>query len=179
MRLDRLTTKTREALAAAQQIAAQLGNPELYPEHLVLALLAQEGGVAVPVVQKAGADPKALSDGLRDRLQQMPTVKGGAEAALNRRTRQLLSDAWAETEGLKDEYTSAEHVLLAVTKQKADDLFKLFQQSGLTRDKLLAALREVRGSQRVTDPEPEGKFQALEKYTRDLTQSARNGRSTR
>ncbi|MDQ3036037.1 MAG: ATP-dependent chaperone ClpB [Myxococcota bacterium] len=176
MRLDRLTTKTREALAAAQQIAAEMGNPELYPEHVVLALLAQDGGVAAPVMQKAGVDPRTMATALRERLASMPKVKGGAEPSLSRRTRQILTDAWAETEALKDEYTSAEHVLIAITKQRGDDLAKLFAQRGLTRDAVLAAVSEVRGSQRVTDPEPEGKYQALEKYTRDLTQAARGGK---
>ena len=176
MRLDRLTTKTREGFAAAQQLANEMGNPELYPEHVLLALLAQEGGVAAPVVQKAGTDPKAMTDALRKRLGEMPKVKGGSDAALSRRTRSVLTDAWTETEAMKDEYTSAEHVLLAIAKQKDDELAKLLAARGVTRDSLLAALREVRGSQRVTDPEPEGKFQALEKYTRDLTKLARAGK---
>ncbi len=176
MRLDRLTTKAREALMAAQQIAAEMGNPELYPEHLVLALLVQDGGLARPIVDKAGADGKALLEQVNKRLATMPKVKGGAEPAMNRRTNKVLTDAWAETEGLKDEYTSAEHVLLAITKQKDDELEKLFRTVGLTRDKLLAALREVRGTQRVTDQEPEAKFQALEKYTRDLTKMAKSGK---
>ena len=176
MRLDRLTTKTREGFAAAQQLANELGNPELYPEHLALALLVQEGGVAAPIVQKAGADPKALIESLRKRLGEMPKVKGGSEAALNRRSRQLLTDAWSETEAMKDEYTSAEHVLLAATKHKDEDLNKLLGQRGVTREKLLDAIREVRGSQRITDTEPEGKFQALDKYTRDLTKMARAGK---
>ena len=176
MRLDRLTTKTREGLAAAQQVANEMGNPELYPEHVVLALLSQEGGVAVPIVQKAGADVRPLVEALRQRLAKMPKVSGGSEPSLARRTRMLLTEAWTETEQLKDEYTSAEHVLLAVTRQRDDELQKLFLAKGLTRDALLGALREVRGAQRVTDPEPEGKFQALEKYARDLTQAARNGK---
>jgi len=161
---------------AAQQIAAEMGNPELYPEHLVLALLVQDGGLARPIVEKAGADAKALLEQVNKRLASMPKVKGGAEPAMNRRTNKVLTDAWAETEGLKDEYTSAEHVLLAITKQKDDELEKLFRGVGLTRDKLLAALREVRGTQRVTDQEPEAKFQALEKYTRDLTKMAKTGK---
>jgi ATP-dependent Clp protease ATP-binding subunit ClpB len=176
MRLDRLTTKAREAVMAASQIAAEMGNPELYPEHLVLALLVQEGGLARPIVEKSGADAKALLEGVNKRLASMPKVKGGGEPAMSRRANKVLTDAWAETEGLKDEYTSAEHVLLAVTKQKDDDLEKLFRSAGLTRDKLLAALREVRGTQRVTDQEPEAKFQALEKYTRDLTKMAKSGK---
>jgi ATP-dependent Clp protease ATP-binding subunit ClpB len=176
MRLDRLTTKAREALMAAQQIAAEMGNPELYPEHVVLALLVQEGGLARPIVDKAGADAKALLEQVNKRLATMPKVKGGAEPAMSRRANKVLTDAWSETEQLKDEYTSAEHVLLAVTKQKDDDLEKVFRAVGLTRDKLLAALREVRGTQRVTDQEPEAKFQALEKYTRDLTKMAKSGK---
>ena len=176
MRLDRLTTKAREAVMAASQIAAEMGNPELYPEHLVLALLVQEGGLARPIVEKSGADAKALLEGVNKRLAAMPKVKGGGEPAMSRRANKVLTDAWAETEGLKDEYTSAEHVLLAVTKQKDDDLEKLFRSAGLTRDKLLAALREVRGTQRVTDQDPEAKFQALEKYTRDLTKMAKSGK---
>jgi ATP-dependent Clp protease ATP-binding subunit ClpB len=176
MRLDRLTTKTREGFAAAQQLANEMGNPELYPEHIVLALLVQEGGVAAPVVQKAGADPKALVDAVKQKLAAMPKVKGGSDAALSRRARQVLTDAWTETEAMKDEYTSAEHVLLAIVKQKDDELAKLFASQRLTKDTLLAALREVRGSQRITDTEPEGKFQALEKYTRDLTKLARTGK---
>ena len=176
MRLDRLTTKTREALMAAQQIAAEMGNPELYPEHLVLALLVQEGGLCKPIVEKSGADAAALTDGINKRLAAMPKVKGGGEPAMNRRTNKVLTEAWSETEGLKDEYTSAEHILLAITKQKDDELEKLFRTTGLTREKVLTALREVRGTQRVTDPEPEGKFQALEKYTRDLTKMAKLGK---
>jgi ATP-dependent Clp protease ATP-binding subunit ClpB len=172
MRLDRLTTKTREGFAAAQQLANEMGNPELYPEHVLLALLAQDGGVAAPVLAKAGADPRAIADAVKRRLGEMPKVKGGSEAALSRRARAVLTDAWTETEAMKDEYTSAEHVLLAIAKQK-DELSKIV---GVSRDALLSSLREVRGSQRITDTEPEGKFQALEKYTRDLTKLARTGK---
>ncbi|MFO0685188.1 MAG: ATP-dependent chaperone ClpB [Sandaracinus sp.] len=176
MRLDRLTTKTREGFAAAQQLANEMGNPELYPEHILLSLLVQDGGVAAPVLQKAGADPKQIVEAVKKRLTDMPKVKGGSEANLSRRARQVLTDAWTETEAMKDEYTSAEHVLLAIAKQKDDDLARLLAGRGLTRDAILAALREVRGSQRITDQEPEGKFQALEKYTRDLTKLARSGK---
>ncbi len=176
MRLDRLTTKAREAVMAAQQIAAEMGHPELYPEHLVLALMVQDGGLARPIVEKTAADAKSLLDQVNKRLAALPKVKGGAEPAMNRRTNKVLTDAWGETEGLKDEYTSAEHILLSITKQKDDELERIFRSVGLTREKLLAALREVRGTQRVTDQEPEAKFQALEKYTRDLTKMAKSGK---
>ncbi len=175
MRLDRLTTKTREALMEAQRAATEAGHPELYPEQMLLALLEQDDGVARAVIQKAGVDGDAIASALRQRLEGMPHVQGGAEPALARRTRELFTQAWTETSTLKDEYTSAEHILLAATRAK-DDVAKLFSDNGLTRDKLAAAVKSVRGAQRVTDPEAEGKFQSLEKYTRDLTASARAGK---
>ncbi len=176
MRLDRLTSKTREGLVAAEQLAAKRTNPELQPEHFLLALLEQEGGVAGPVLQKAGADPRALAKTLGSRLDPMPKVSGGgAEPTISRRLRSLLTDAWSETERLKDEYTSAEHVLLALVKGK-DELKKVFSDAGVGVDRLTGAIQQVRGSQRITDPEAEGKYQALEKYTRDLTADARSGK---
>ena len=177
MRLDRLTTKTREALLSGQTDATKRGNPELYPEHIVVALLEQSGGVAPALVQKAGLDPRALREELTKKLDSMPRVSGGSgtEPALSRRTRELMTRAWTETEALKDEYTSSEHVLLAALALR-DELTKTLEKAGLTKDKLVAALQEVRGTQRVTDPDAEGRFQALEKYTRDLTAAARAGK---
>jgi ATP-dependent Clp protease ATP-binding subunit ClpB len=174
MRLDRLTTKTREALMASQRNATERKNPELLPAHFLLALLDQDGGVVLPIVQKAGADPRALARDLGARVEALPRVDGGAEPALSRKMKSLLGGAWEETEKLKDEYTSGEHVLLSAVGDS--DLAKVLTQHGITRDVLLGALKEVRGTQRVTDPDPEGKFQALEKYTRDLTEAARQGK---
>jgi ATP-dependent Clp protease ATP-binding subunit ClpB len=175
MRLDRLTTKTREALVAAQQNAADRGNPEVYPEHLLLDLLAQAGGLAPAILEKAGADLQGLIRALGAVLDRMPKVAGGAEPGISSRLRDVLNNAWKETEALKDEYTSAEHVLLAAYKDS--QLKKALEAQGVDRAKLLQALQEVRGSQRVTDPDPEGKFQALEKYTTDLTEAARQGKT--
>src|SRR6185369_12913561 len=155
MRLDRLTNKTREALQAAQNEAISRGNPELLPEHFVLALLEQEGGVAKPVLDKAGADARALASELRRKVESLPRVSGGAEPSLSRRLRELLTQTWKQTEELKDEYSSAEHYLLAVLDSR-DELARAFAQRELDRKKLLEALQQVRGSQRVTDPEPEG-----------------------
>jgi ATP-dependent Clp protease ATP-binding subunit ClpB len=175
MRLDRLTTKTREALLAAQQDATARGNPELVPEHLLVALLEQPEGIAPALVKKAGSDPRRLAGELSARLTSLPKVQGGAEPGLSRRLREVLTKAWAETEKLEDEYTSAEHVFLAVFSSD-DEAAKTLSAEGLDAGALGAAIKEVRGSQRVTDPEPEGKFQALEKYTRDLTAAARAGK---
>ncbi|MCS6800193.1 MAG: AAA family ATPase, partial [Myxococcota bacterium] len=175
MRLDRLTSRTREALQAAVEAATSAGHPELLPEHLLLALFEQREGLATPLAQKAGADVGALTGELRERVGRLPRVTGGAEPGLGRRLRELLTAAWKETEALKDEYTSAEHVLLAVHAAR-DELARLLVARGLGRDAILTALRAVRGAQRITDPEPEGKFQALEKYARDLTALARQGK---
>jgi ATP-dependent Clp protease ATP-binding subunit ClpB len=175
MRLDRLTTKTREALLDAQNKATANGNPELTPEHVWVALLEPADSVAAPLVQKAGVAPAKVMQELRRRIEQLPRVQGGAEPGLSRALRDVFTDAWKETETLKDEYTSAEHVLLA-TVSRSDELAKQLHALGLRRESLLQALEQVRGGQRITDPEPEGKFQALEKYTRDLTASAKAGK---
>jgi len=168
MRLDRLTNKTREALQNAQNIATQRGNPDLLPEHMLLALLEQDEGVAPALISKAGGREEALKVALRRRLESLPKVQGGAEPSLSRRLRDLLTQTWKETEELKDEYSSAEHVLLAVVSQ-SEELARLFKEHGVDRDTLQKAIKEVRGAQRVTDPDAEGKFQSLAKYTRDIT----------
>ncbi|MCA9607378.1 MAG: type VI secretion system ATPase TssH, partial [Myxococcales bacterium] len=172
MRLDRLTSKTREALVASEQLATRGSNPELYPEHFLLSLLTQDGGITAPIVQKAGGDPTAIGRALDQKLRGMPKVQGGAEPTISRRLRAVLTNAWTETERLKDEYTSAEHVLLAIVRAN-DELAKTL---GVPQDALTRAIQEVRGNQRVTDADPEGKYQTLEKFTHDLTKDAREGK---
>jgi ATP-dependent Clp protease ATP-binding subunit ClpB len=162
-------------LVAAQQNAADRGNPEVYPEHLLLDLLAQAGGLAPAILEKAGVDLQGLIRALGAILDRMPKVAGGAEPGISSRLRDVLDNAWKQTEEFKDEYTSAEHVLLAAYKDTA--LKKALEAQGVDRAKLLEAVQEVRGNQRVTDPDPEGKFQALEKYTNDLTEAARQGKT--
>ncbi|MCB9707480.1 MAG: ATP-dependent chaperone ClpB [Myxococcales bacterium] len=175
MRIDRLTTKTREALLSAQGTALELGNPELRTEHLLSALLSEPEGVAGAILKKAQIDPAKIQRQLLERIKGFPKVKGGSEPAISRNLREVLTQAWKETEALKDEYTSAEHILLALIKSK-DDTAQLLSAQSLTQATLLAAIQQVRGSHRVTDPEPEGKYQALDKYTRDLTALAREGK---
>ncbi len=172
MRLDRLTTKTREALMAAHQDAMENGHPELYPEHLLVALLAQEGSVAGAILKKAGVDPKRVQTAAKAALDKQPKVSGGSEPGISRRLREVLTEAWKVTEQFKDEYTSAEHVLLALVEKDAEAARIL----GVDRRKLFGAVQQVRGTQRVTDQDPEGKYQALEKYTRDITEAARQGK---
>jgi len=171
MRLDRLTNKTREALMSAQQGAAKNGHPEIHADHLLLAMLAQDEGLAPAILIKAGADLKAIAQRAADRVARLPNVEGGGEPTMGRTMRQAMTKAWEETDKRGDEYTSAEHVLLAMVDDK-----ELRTVLGVEREALAKAVSEVRGSQKVTDPDPEGKYQALEKYTRDLTQRAREGK---
>ncbi|MEM7448963.1 MAG: ATP-dependent chaperone ClpB [Myxococcota bacterium] len=176
MRLDRLTTKTREALVAAQQLASEKGHPEVYPEHVVLTFLDQAEGLARPMLDKAEVKVARLRDGSKERLARMPEVSGSsAQPSLGSRMKRVMTRAWQETEAMRDEYTSIEHVLLALPEADKDTA-KLFESAGFERDAFLESMKEVRGTQRVTDQDPEAKFQALEKYTRDFTEDARNGK---
>ncbi|XXZ31115.1 ATP-dependent chaperone ClpB [Sorangium sp. So ce321] len=170
-----MTTKAQEAVREAVDFGSRRGNPELYPEHLVRAIVDQDGGVGAPLVQKAGADPAGLSRLLEAKIDTYPRVSGGAEPGLSRRALAVLQKAEDEAKSLKDEYISTEHVLLAGVKVDKE-IQSIFERAGLSYDKLLASLAAVRGNQRVTDRDPEGKFQALEKYTRDLTKLARKGK---
>jgi len=176
MRLDRLTIKTQEALAAAQQLADQHGHPEVHPEHLFAVLLDQEGGVVGPVLQKIGANPDVLGTEMDRALGRLAQQSGGGvQAQLSRDLRDVLEHAWKQAQNLKDEYLSTEHLLLALAHGKgpAGDALR---KSGASEANILGALKDVRGSQRVTDQNPEEKYQALEKYARDLTEIARRGK---
>ncbi|WP_348652798.1 ATP-dependent chaperone ClpB [Polyangium sp. 6x1] len=175
MRIDRMTTKAQEAVRAAVDLASRRGNPELYPEHLLRAIIAQEDGIGAPLLEKAGVDPGRVLQALDAKIDSYPRVSGGAEPSLSRRGLGLLQKAEDEMKGLKDDFISTEHLLLAALKSDKDTA-QLLERTGLNHDKLLAALTQVRGNQRVTDRDPEGKFQALDKYTRDLTELARRGK---
>jgi ATP-dependent Clp protease ATP-binding subunit ClpB len=176
MRLDKLTIKTREALVTAQEMAGRTGQPEMQPEHVLLALLGQEGGLVAPLLRKVGADPQRIAAEVTRELDRLPKQQGGIEVGLSRRTRDLIVAAEREAEQFKDEYTSTEHLLLALAHKDFGAASRALKDAGLTYDAVMKGLSEVRGSQRVTDESPEGKYQALEKYTRDLTESARKGK---
>ena len=160
MNFDKLTIKSGEAVAGAQELARRAGNPEITPDHLAIALLDQE--LPRTLAERAGANPAALRNEAEARLAQQPSVSGGAQPQASTAFRKALDDAFAEATQLQDEYVSVEHLLLAL---------------GLVpRDALLAALQQVRGGQRVTSQDPEGSYQALEKYGRDLTALAEQGK---
>jgi len=173
----KLTTKSQEALAAALQSAANAGNPQLEPVHLLEALLAQPGGVAVGLLDAVGADRRALGERVSAVRASLPTASGGsvAQPGLSRAMSAVITAAQSEAQALGDEYVSAEHLLLGIAAgtSPAADMLKAV---GATRDALAAALPAVRGSARVTSPDPEGTYKALEQYGIDLTAAAREGR---
>ena len=171
-----MTTKSREAFQEGLARASRFGNPELQPEHLLSAMLEQEGGVASPLLQKAGADAAALRGAVAVKVAGLPRVTGGAEPTLSRRTLEVIRRADDEAKQLKDEYVSVEHYVLAMARHDRDMMALFEQNGGISYEKLLSALASVRGNQRITDQDPEGKFQALEKYCRDLTDAARKGK---
>jgi ATP-dependent Clp protease ATP-binding subunit ClpB len=176
MRIDKFTQKMQEALQAAQDLASQSNHQEIANEHFLSALLDQAEGITRPLLEKIGVNANQLRDGLRSQLERRPKVHGAAvDLRLANELRSVLDGAEKEMSKLKDEFTSAEHYLLALTAANVPAA-KLLKDLGVTRDKLMQALQQVRGSQRVTDQNPEGKYQTLEKYGRDLTELARRGK---
>jgi ATP-dependent Clp protease ATP-binding subunit ClpB len=177
MRLDKLTIKAQEAVQAAHDLAGTRGHQELTPEHVLAALLDQQDGVSSALLRKLGADPAAIRHALDRVLDQQPQVQGStADLYLGRRFKELVEEATRQSKEFKDEYVSSEHVLLAMVAKNQGPASQVLKDAGVRKDTLLKALAEVRGNQRVTDPEAEGKYQALAKYTRDLTELARNGK---
>lgn len=177
MNLNRLTEKAREAVVAAQQLATRLHHSQLDPEHLLLTLVQQQGGIVPSVLRKMQIDPAALAGTLEADLAKRPTVHGGSDASLGPRLRGTFDAAEKEAAQLKDEYLSTEHFLLAIAGEGGRTLaVTALQAVGATRDRILETLAAVRGTQRVTDQSPEGKYEALEKYGRDLTSAARDGK---
>ncbi|MDR3401694.1 MAG: ATP-dependent chaperone ClpB [Chthoniobacter sp.] len=174
MRIDRFTQKMQEGLQAAQDIASKLGHSEIDNEHFLLALLEQSDGIARPLFDKIGVQPRPLEEKLHAELDRRAKVHGG-QLGLGRELTNVLNAAEGEMGKLKDEYLSAEHYLLALSDAKVSAT-RLLHDAGVTRAKLMQALQQVRGSQRVTDQNPEGKYQTLEKYGRDLTAMARKGK---
>jgi ATP-dependent Clp protease ATP-binding subunit ClpB len=176
MRIDKFTQKMQEALQAAQDVASQFNHQEISNEHFLSALLDQSDGITQPLLEKIGVQPNQLRERLANELERRPKVTGASvDLRLSNELRSVLDGAEKEMAKLKDEYTSAEHYLLALSSASVPAA-KILKDLGVTRDKLMQALQQVRGSQRVTDQNPEGKYQTLEKYGRDLTELARSGK---
>ena len=176
IRWDKFTVKAQEAVQRANDLASEHGNPELLPVHLLAALIEDKEGIVPPVLEKIGIGPQAVLSDLYKEIEKLPKVSGEAtQAALSASANKMLEQAFKEAANFKDEYVSTEHLLLAVTHSK-DTAQQLLTRHGATHDAILKALTAVRGSQKVTDQNPEAKYQALERYARDLTEQARRGK---
>ena len=174
MRLDQFTVKAQDAITSAQTDAEKRDHPEVTPEHLLQTLVSQEGGVVPAALGKMGLNTAAILQDVRRALDALPHTQG-AVTHLSPKLDAVLKQALREAESLKDQYVSTEHLLLALLDAKtlAGEILK---KHGLERDDLLGVLKEIRGNQRVTDPNAEDRYQALEKYGRDLTERARTGK---
>jgi ATP-dependent Clp protease ATP-binding subunit ClpB len=177
IRWDKFTLKTQEAVQRANELASEHGNPELLPLHLLAALLEDKEGIVPPVLEKIGIGPQSVLNEIYEAIERLPKVSGGAtQASLSPTANQLLDRAFKEADTFKDEYVSTEHLLLAATQLKRDPAQEILARHGATHDAILKALTALRGSQRITDQNPEAKYQALERYARDLTEQARRGK---
>ena len=177
IRWDKLTVKSQQAVQQAQQRAGSLGNPELLPVHLLLALVEDREGVIPAVLEKIGVPTERLELDLHQLEEKLPRVGGAAaEPGIGQALNKVMDQAFREAQNFKDEYVSTEHLLLGIAHLKGDSAHQALAAVGATHDAILKALTAVRGSQRVTDQNPEGKFQALEKYAKDLTELARRGK---
>ena len=180
IRWDKFTIKAQEAIQHASELASQHGNPEILPLHLLAALIQDQEGIIVPLLTRVGANPPTVETQVMERINQLPKVSGGgiAQAHLSAGAQKTLDQAFKEADKFKDEYVSTEHLLLAIAgdKDKNNEAAQLLKTAGANYDAILKALTAVRGSQRVTDQNPEGKYQALERYAKDLTELARRGK---
>src|SRR5437016_5186520 len=177
MNFNKLTVKAQEAVAEAQNLARGAGNPEATPEHLLVALLRQEGGIVAPILNKLGVAPAAVEADVAAEVGKFSKVGGAsAEPLIGANLRRAFDLAFEEATKFNDEYVSTEHLLLAIAQVKGSTAAEILKRHGVTHDAVLKALQSVRGTQRVTDQNPEEKYQALERYARDLTQLARRGK---
>jgi len=176
MKWDKFTVMSQEAFQESQKKAGELGHQEIRPEHLLWVFLNQDENIVISVLEKIGISPDKIRFELEKTLERLPKVAGAGDVYLSSAMRQIMSGAQKEAEKLKDEYVSTEHLFLATLKESSSDASRILKESGVTEDIVLKALQEIRGSQRVTDPQPEGKYQVLERYTQDITSLARRGK---
>ena len=177
MRFDKFTLKVQESLQEAQGLAGQYGHQALDVEHLLVSLLKQPESTASEIFKKLGADPRRIETDLRKALEKLPKVEGGGggQTYISTRLNRVLDAALSEAARLTDEYVSAEHVLIAMADEKEGPVAKILSTNGVTKDGIFKVLVEIRGNQRITDPNPEEKYQALKRYARDFNELARSG----
>ena len=178
MRFDKFTIKSQELIQEAQSLASRYGQQQIEPEHLLAGMLQESDGIANAMLRKLGASPQGVAGDVTAALEKLPRVSGGGlgEVYLSVRSKAVLEAAFAEATKMKDEYVSIEHIFLAIAEEKADEAAAILTRNGITRDSILKVLLDIRGNQRITDPNPEEKYQALEKFCQDMTDLARLGK---
>jgi ATP-dependent Clp protease ATP-binding subunit ClpB len=176
MRFDKFTIKSQELIQQAQSIAGRRMNQQIETVHLLAAMLEEKEGVARTILRKLGTSPDTLVNEAAMAIDRLPKISGAAERYFAASAKRVLESAFTEADKLKDEYVSVEHILLAVVDETGDGAGGLLRRHGVTRDAVLKVMQEIRGSQRITDPNPEEKYQALDKFSRDLTELARLGK---
>jgi ATP-dependent Clp protease ATP-binding subunit ClpB len=175
-RFDKFTVKAQEALQGTQDVAGRFGNQQMEPLHLLLALIDQKEGIVPSLLTKLGVPPASVAKEAEQAVEKLPKVGGTTDHYLSPALKEVLDQASKETEQFKDEFVSTEHLLLALSRKSKDAAGRILARLGVTHDAILKALVSVRGTQRVTDQNPEDKYQALERYARDLTELARRGK---
>jgi ATP-dependent Clp protease ATP-binding subunit ClpB len=178
MQIEKFTLKAQEALQEAKAIAERKNHQQIDVEHLLFALLEQKEGIVIPILQKLGANTDLIRSQLEGELSRIPTVTGGGagQVYLSSRLNEIFNAAWKEAERLTDEYLSTEHLFIAIADEKRGASSQILQRNGVTKDAIFRVLQEIRGPHRITDQNPEEKYQALKRYSRDLTEEARKGK---
>jgi ATP-dependent Clp protease ATP-binding subunit ClpB len=178
MRFDKFTIKSQELIQEAQSLASRYGHQQIDPEHLLAGMIQEPDGIANGMLRKLGASPGGVAGDVTTALEKLPSVSGNGlgEVYLSARSKAVLEAAFAEATKMKDEYVSIEHIFLAIADEKSGEAAAILARNGIARDSILKVLLEIRGSQRITDPNPEEKYQALEKFCRDMTDLARLGK---
>ena len=176
MRFDKFTIKSQELIQSAQELAARQGNQQIEPEHLLSAMLAEPEGIAKSMLRKLGTSPAAVAQEVMLAIGNLPKVSGTTETYLSPRAKAVLDAAFAEASKMKDQYVSVEHILIAIADEKRGEAARILKRCGIGRESILKVLMDIRGGQTITDPNPEEKYQALDKFSRDLTHLARLGK---
>jgi len=166
MRFDKFTIKSQELIQSAQSLASQHHNQQIEPEHLLAAMLAETSGIAGAMLRKLGVSPDEIAQEVNAAVARLPGVSGAGtgEVYISPRSKAILEEAFAQATKMKDEYVSIEHIFLAIADEKSGEAAKILSRAGVTRDSIFSVLKEIRGKQRITDPNPEDKYQALEKF---------------
>ncbi|MBN1930364.1 MAG: ATP-dependent chaperone ClpB [Desulfobacterales bacterium] len=176
MRFDKFTIKSQELLQNSQSFASKIKNQQIEPEHILSTMLSEKEGIARAMLRKLGVSPDEVSAELEQAIEKIPKVSGISEVYISPRTKSVLDAAFSEASKMKDEYVSIEHILLAISDESQGEAVKILNRYGVKRESILKVLLDIRGSQRITDPNPEEKYQALDKFSRDLTDFARLGK---